>query len=126
MNVEKGSSSNDNDSIHEDLNLEHSGPFWGAHVSYVATVLPKLRKIRTDEHNEAVIACSDRPVVFYEENETIEMHYLAYRQIKNIGCVVVEGCEGQQDSPARVLLLYEDERGVLHLSENDSLRRLQV
>ena len=81
MNVEKGHAEDgaDNDGVHEDLNLEHSGPFWGAQVSYVATVLPKLRKIRTDTHSEAVIACSDRPVVFYEANETIEMHYLAYR-----------------------------------------------
>lgn len=39
--------------------------------------------------------------------------------------MVVESSE-EDETLSRALLLYEDERGVLHLSENDSLRRLQV
>jgi len=65
---------------------------------------------------EAVIACSDRPVVFYEANDSIEMHYLAYKEVRDIACVTLD--------ESRSLLLYEDIRGVLHLSESDSLRRL--
>ena len=128
MNVDNGNCS-DKDIIHEDLNTEQHGPFWGAQVSYVSTVTPKLRKIRNDSQSEAVIACCDRPVVFYEANETIEMHYLAFRQIRNIACVIVEGNDGDETTTStseRALLLYEDDKGVLHLSENDSLRRLQV
>ena len=82
-----------------------------------------MRKIRMDSSNtEAVIACSDRPVVFYEANDSIEMHYLAYRQIRDIACITTSSAEGHRSQ----LMLYEDERGVLHLSENDSLRRLQI
>jgi len=72
-----------------------------------------MSRIVTD-HSEVVIACCDRPVVFYEANESIEMHYLAYRQIRDIASV----------TGLRPLLLYADERGVLHLSENDNLRKL--
>ena len=64
---------------HEDLNIEGNGPFWGAQVSYVGTIHPKMTKIRTEQDKEAVIACCDRPVVFYEAVESIEMNYLAYR-----------------------------------------------
>ena len=104
---------------HEDLNIEQIGPFWGAQVSYVGTIHPKMRRIRTDQNKEAVIACCDRPVVFYELDESIEMHYLAYRHIREIAYLTVA-------ENRRPLLLYEDDRGVLHLSENDNLRRLQV
>ena len=78
-----------------------------------------MRRIRTDQNKEAVIACCDRPVVFYELDESIEMHYLAYRHIREIAYL-------RAASGNRPLLLYEDDRGVLHLSENDNLRRLQV
>ena len=49
LNVEN--SNPDSDQMgkgHEDLNIEHCGPFWGAQVSYVGTIHPKMRKIRTD------------------------------------------------------------------------------
>ena len=69
-----------------------------------------------------MIACCDRPVVFYEVDESIEMHYLAQKQIREISYLAASG--GQETN--RALLLYEDNRGVLHLSENDNLRRLQV
>ena len=107
---------------HEDLNMEQAGPFWGAQLSYVGTIHPKMRKIKTDQGKEAVIACSDRPVVFYEADESIEMHYLAFTHIREIAYLAASSEDGSE----RPFLLYEDKRGVLHLSENDNLRRLQV
>jgi hypothetical protein len=61
-------------------------PFWGINICYVGTVLPKLGKIMTDK-GDAVIACCDRPVVFYEVNESIEMHYLAFQHVRNVACL---------------------------------------
>ena len=92
-------------------------PFWGINICYVGTVLPKLGKIMTDK-GDAVIACCDRPVVFYEVNESIEMHYLAFQHVRNVACLRFEN-----SSP---IILYEDSQGILHLSENDSLRKLQI
>ena len=51
------------------------------------------------------------------------MHYLAYKQIRDISYLTTSSTGG---NPGRPFLLYEDNRGVLHLSENDNLRRLQV
>ena len=82
-----------------------------------------MRRIRTDQDCAAVIACCDRPVVFYEANESIEMHYLAFKHVRNISLLKIGG---SLEHPSRPLLVYEDSRGVLHLSENDNLRRLQV
>ena len=103
------------------MNTEQSGPFWGTQVSYVGTVHPKMKRIRTDYGKEAVIACCDRPVVFYEANESIEMHYLAYKQIRQVAYL---DASTDTESTGRPLLLYEDKQGILHLSENDNLRRL--
>jgi len=89
----------------------------------VGTIHPKMRKIKTEEGKEAVIACCDRPVVFYEANESIEMHYLAFTHIREISYLAASSEDGSRKRP---FLLYEDKRGVLHLSENDNLRRLQV
>ena len=50
-----------------------------------------MRRIRTDQNTEAVIACCDRPVVFYELDESIEMHYLAYKQIREISYLTASG-----------------------------------
>lgn len=101
--------------------MEQGGPFWGAQLSYVGTIHPKMRKIATDRGKEAVIACCDRPIVFYESDESIEMHYLAFARIREIGLLNAKGLD-----EARPFLLYEDKKGILHLSENDNLRRLQV
>ena len=60
-------------------------------MSYVGTIHPKMRRIRTDQNTEAVIACCDRPVVFYELDESIEMHYLAYKQIREISYLTASG-----------------------------------
>jgi hypothetical protein len=57
------------------------GPIWGAQVCYVGTVHPKMARLET-EQGTAIIACCDRPVVFYEANDNIEMHYLAFKQIR--------------------------------------------
>ena len=43
----------------------------------------KMTRLET-EQGTAIIACCDRPVVFYEANESIEMHYLAFKQIRQI------------------------------------------
>lgn len=64
------------------------------------------------------MACSDRPVVFYEAKESIEMHYLAFDQIRQ----VVSVCP-QNESP---MLFFEDGLGVVHFSETDSLKRLSI
>lgn len=65
--------------------MEQAGPFWGAQLSYVGTIHPKMRKIATERGKEAIIACCDRPIVFYEADESIEMHYLAFSRIREIG-----------------------------------------
>ena len=57
------------------------GPIWGAQVCYVGTIHPKMTRLET-EQGTAIIACCDRPVVFYEANESLEMHYLAFKEIR--------------------------------------------
>ena len=99
----------------EGIDAQTNAPFWGVNVCYVGTVLPKLSKIMTDK-GEAVIACCDKPVVFYEVNDSLEMHYLAFNHIRNVACLTFDS-----GSP---IILYEDQSGVLHLSENDSLKKL--
>ena len=110
----------------EELDAEMSGPFWGAQVSYVGTVLPKLQRIKTESGAKAIIASCDRPVVFYEADETVEMHYLAQKLIRNVAYVEAPRHSPvlQQDEVPRFLVMYEDKDGVLHLSESDNLRRL--
>lgn len=91
-----------------------------------------MRRIKTDSNNEAVIACCDRPVVFYELDESIEMHYLAYKHIREISCLTAASAISPTPTtvsaqpPTQLFLLYEDNRGVLHISQNDNLQRLQV
>ena len=62
---------------HEDFLVEESGPFWGMQICCVGTVFPRLKKVRTDA-GQAIFACCDRPVVFYESNDSLEMHYLTF------------------------------------------------
>lgn len=98
----------------------------------MGSICPKLRHIKTDWGTEAIIACCDRPVVFYEVDESIEMHYLAQKHIRDIadlGASPKPSPFSQSQAPqsnSRAFLMYEDSNGVLHLSENDNLRRLQV
>ena len=91
-------------------------------MSYVGTIHPKMIKIRTDQDQEAVIACCDRPVVFYEADQSIEMHYLAYKHIRDIAYLTATSSSAI--GAPRPFLIYEDNQGILHLSENDNLRRL--
>ena len=52
------------------------------------------------------------------------MHYLAYKHIRDIAYLTATS-SSTVGSP-RPFLIYEDNQGILHLSENDNLRRLQV
>ena len=75
------------------------------------------------EQGTAIIACCDRPVVFYEANESIEMHYLAFNQIRQISHIFP--AKGNE-ATTQPLLVYEDKNGIVHFSENDGLRRLEA
>ena len=98
------------------------GPIWGAQICYVSTVHPKMTRVET-EQGTAIIACCDRPVVFYEANESIEMHYLAFNQIRQISHIYPSR---DKDASTQPLLLYEDKNGMVHFCENDGLRRLEA
>ena len=98
------------------------GPIWGAQICYVSTVHPKMTRVET-EQGTAIIACCDKPVVFYEANESIEMHYLAFNQIRQISHIFPSR---DKDASTQPLLLYEDKNGMVHFCENDGLRRLEA
>jgi hypothetical protein len=42
----------------------HTGPIWGAQVSFIGTVHTKMQRVQT-LNGPAIIACSNKPVVFY-------------------------------------------------------------
>jgi hypothetical protein len=55
---------------------------WGAQITYVGTLLPKLSKVAT-QNGPAVIASCDRPVIFYvnQKDFNLEMQYLCVDKI---------------------------------------------
>jgi hypothetical protein len=54
----------------------HTGPIWGAQTSYIGTVHTKMQRVLTP-NGPAVISCSNKPVVFYINQRSIEMQYLS-------------------------------------------------
>ena len=87
-------------------------------MSYIGTTLPKMTMVQT-LHGPAVIACCDRPVIFYESKETLEMQYLSTGAIKQIVSLApASSADGMK------FLLYEDHRGILQIGDIDGLQRL--
>jgi hypothetical protein len=79
----------------------------------------KMQKVQTP-NGPAVIACSNKPVVFYINQRSIEMQYLSCSQLRSV-CSLLP--RGSQDKPMP-LLIYEDARGVLQIGDIDGLQRL--
>lgn len=54
-------------------------------VYYVGTILPKMTKVfSSTPESDAVIASSDKPVVFYKAKDQIEMQYLASGKLNSV------------------------------------------
>lgn len=66
-------------------NLPYQLPFHSPMVYYVGTILPKMTKVfSSTPESDAVIASSDKPVVFYKAKDQIEMQYLASGKLNSV------------------------------------------
>lgn len=114
------------DSLQEALNQLHleqlglnvkqpvfENAFHSAQVYYVGTTLPKMSKVHHTQQEEAVIAACDKPVVFYQAKELIEMQYLACSSIQSVQSVMGN-------------LVYENEKNELVIGRLNGLQRLQM
>lgn len=87
--------------------------FTNAQTFFVGTVQPKLCKIVDSHGLEAILLESDKPAVFYQDREKVELHYLQAAQIRN-----VQKVQGEK-------LVYTEENQMC-LGKLDSLGKLQL
>ena len=82
-------------------------------MSYIGTIHTKMQKVQT-MNGPAIIACSNKPVVFYVNQRSLEMQYLSCGQLRAVSTLSTN----KQTNP---LLVYEDSRGVLQIGDIDGL-----